>query len=556
MSDLSEEEPLLEPGTVIASKYEIVRRLGAGGMGSVYEARHKRMGKKVALKLIHRKFAKNADAVVRFLREAEAASKIRHPNVIDVIDIDELHDPPFMVLEFLEGQSLASILEREGKLPLKQTAALLAPVLGAVAAAHEQGIVHRDIKPENIFVARTGDGGTRPVVLDFGVAKIEGGMFQGLTQTSAMVGTVVYMSPEQARDSKRVDGRSDQYTLGVLLYECLAGRRPVDGESLYAVLTAIVEGKYPPLREVAPGLDDSILQIVERAMQRDPEKRFPTVRAMNDALLPLAVGATYTFQRDSWVVEYAFGSTMTAEGSENSGVAAAVKSVTGKRPGEISAETMAQQVSASGANLSGPTMTGSMPVVKDEPIALASTKRTAPSSTLGQSAIELPVAVNPSTVGRTETIGIVAERKPSPIFFAAAALSLVVVAAISVKFLFGGPSTPAATNSGPTVVTTTQTTASPTHVELPAVAATVLDAGSMVAPPTVAVVTGPVEQPRVESPRVRNNPRPRNNERPTTNTTNTNTTTPTVASPPPQQTPPAQNTHPTTGQQVGGGFVL
>ena len=192
--DASNDTPLAA-GTLLAGKYEIRRRLGSGGMGAVYEARHARMNKRVAVKVIHPQFAKNAEAVGRFLREAEAAARIRHPNVIDVVDIDERHEPPFMVLEYLEGRSLATVLERDQKLSVGATAALMLPVLNAVAAAHEAGIVHRDLKPENIFIARAGDGSIRPVVLDFGVAKIEASAIQGLTQTNAMVGTVVYMSP-------------------------------------------------------------------------------------------------------------------------------------------------------------------------------------------------------------------------------------------------------------------------------------------------------------------------------------------------------------------------
>ncbi|MBL8682130.1 MAG: serine/threonine protein kinase [Myxococcales bacterium] len=349
---------VLAPKTLLAGKYEIQRRLGSGGMGAVYEARHVRMNKRVAVKVIHPQYAKSGEAVGRFLREAEAAARIRHPNVIDVVDIDERNDPPFMVLEYLEGRSLATILEKDSKLSAGACAALLLPVLSAVAAAHDHGIVHRDLKPENIFVARAGDGSIRPVVLDFGVAKIEGSAVQGLTQTNTMVGTVVYMSPEQARDSKRVDAKSDQYTLGVILYECVAGVRPCDGESLYTVLNAIVEGRYRALRDVAVGVPPAFEAIVAKAMAKDPEQRFASVRAMAEALAPLAQGQSFSFSRDSWATEFAFGSTMSADGSSDSAVAKAVEAVVGARPGAISAQEHADRVS-SASPLSGPTLHGS-----------------------------------------------------------------------------------------------------------------------------------------------------------------------------------------------------
>jgi serine/threonine-protein kinase len=559
MSDHSDDEPILAAGTVIAAKYEILRRLGAGGMGAVYEARHKRMGKKVALKVIHRKYAKNADAVVRFLREAEAASKIRHPNVIDVIDIDELHDPPFMVLEYLEGLSLASILEREGKLGAQQTAALLSPILSAVAAAHEAGIVHRDIKPENVFVARTGDGSTRPVILDFGVAKIDGGMFQGLTQTNAMVGTVVYMSPEQARDSKRVDARSDQYTLGVLLYECLAGQRPVDGESLYSVLSAIVEGKFQPLRELAPGTDPAFLQIVERAMQRNPDDRFASVRAMNEALAPFVHPGGFVFQRDSWVVEYAFGSTMTAEGSEKSAVADAVQSVTGKRPGELSADAHAAQVAASSTGpLSGPTIGAPDPKALRAQADTAPNKRVAPSSTLGQSAVELPVALSPNTLQNTTPNALKAQRGPSTMTLAFAGLGLIAVAALSVKFLFGSPPASATTTSASVVNTTQTAVTTPLSAPSP-LPSTILDAAAITVATPATATPAPPSEPAITATstttRARGHGRGAHSTSNTTQPASTPTTTAPVAAPVAPTTPAATPPH-SNPQQVGGGFVL
>ncbi len=441
--DVPHDQPL-PAGTLLAGKYEIRRRLGSGGMGAVYEARHVRMNKRVAVKVIHPQFAKNGEAVGRFLREAEAASRIRHPNVIDVVDIDERHDPPFMVLEYLEGQSLATILERDQKLSVGATAALVQPVLSAVAAAHDAGIVHRDLKPENIFIARAGDGSIRPVVLDFGVAKIEDSAIQGLTQTNAMVGTVVYMSPEQARDSKRVDPKSDQYTLGAILYECVTGVRPCDGDSLYLVLNAIVEAKYRPLRERAPGISAAFEAIVVRAMSVDPAQRFASVRAMAEALAPIAEGQRFAFSRDSWATEFAFGSTMSADGSSDSAVARAVEAIVGARPGAISADDHAQRVSTPAA-LTGPTLAEPVasPVATAQPESAA--PRTAAPSTLGGSSIEVA-----SPLHRDETIGV-DPRRANGRRGVVLALVAVVLASIGAVALANrsAPSTGVANNPSP-----------------------------------------------------------------------------------------------------------
>jgi serine/threonine protein kinase len=559
-------ESALAAGTILAGKYEIRRRLGSGGMGAVYEARHVRMNKRVAVKVIHPQFAQNGEAVGRFLREAEAAARIRHPNVIDVVDVDERHDPPFMVLEFLEGQSLATILERERALSVGRCAALMLPVLGAVSAAHENGIVHRDLKPENIFVASAGDETIRPVVLDFGVAKIDASAIQGLTQTNTMVGTVVYMSPEQARDSKRVDPRSDQYTLGVILYECLSGVRPCDGDSLYLVLNAIVEGRYRPLRELVPGLPPALDAIVSRAMAKDPAERFDSVRAMANELAPFAKGQSFSFASASVAPEFAFGSTMSADDVKDSAVAAAVHAVVGARPGELSADDHAARVSGA---LAGPTVTApSEPRATQSPEkSLSEVKlqpaRTPAASTLGGSSIELP-----SPVERSETVGIDPRGRGarSSLWLAVAVGALAVAGGLAAMFRGATPGHAANAQPvlSPSVATPPIARALPVEPARPSLEppARVPDPALVdaEAPPVNAVV--PAQNATNPRANTRTTPRGQTPSAPTRPGANT---TPVLTSPP--ETRPEPTTRPTTPdrpatpptegpRQVGGGFVL
>jgi len=266
-------------------RYRVVRQIGRGGMGAVYEAVHSDLEKRVALKVLLPSTASQAELVARFEREARAAARVRHPNVVDVSDVGVEAGVAWLVMEHLEGEDLSRLLRREGALPLARVAELMLPVLGAVEAAHSLGVVHRDLKPENIFLARMGDGTIVPKVLDFGISKmapVGGG--PALTSTGIMMGTPCYMSPEQAQSSRGVDGRSDQFSLGVILYECATGRRPFEGETFFSILTAIVEGRYVRPRELCPGLPERFEAMVVRALERSPDARFPSVAALAEEL--------------------------------------------------------------------------------------------------------------------------------------------------------------------------------------------------------------------------------------------------------------------------------
>jgi serine/threonine protein kinase len=276
----------LPPGTQLG-RYEIRRLIGRGGMGSVYEALHRDLKKRVAIKTLLPTLAANPDAKARFLREGEAASRIRHPHVVDVTDVGAEGTVIFLVMEFLEGEDLGKVIARRGPLSISETADIMLPVAAAIATAHDQGVIHRDLKPENIFLARGGGmGGLSPKVLDFGISKVSGDIrTMALTGTGATFGTTFYLPPEQLRGAKQADARSDQYALGTILYECVTGQRAFEGENLYAVLKDIAESRYRPAATLRPEIPPALDAIINRAMYLEPGARFPSVRALGNALL-------------------------------------------------------------------------------------------------------------------------------------------------------------------------------------------------------------------------------------------------------------------------------
>ncbi len=279
----------LPSGTRFGS-YEIVRAIGAGGMGAVYEAVHTGLKKRVALKTLHAAVSGNEEVMARFLREGEAASRIRHPNVVDVTDLGVQDGTPFLVMEYLEGESLSRLIIREAPLPVGRTLALLLPVISAVSTAHDEGVIHRDLKPENIFLAKTRLGQIEPKLLDFGISKVAS--TADLTKTASFLGTPQYISPEQAQGSKHVDGRADQYALGVILMKCTTGVLPATSDNLLALLHKVALGQLTRPREVMPELSEAFEAILLRAMALEPEGRFPHVAALGEALLPFADGPT------------------------------------------------------------------------------------------------------------------------------------------------------------------------------------------------------------------------------------------------------------------------
>jgi serine/threonine-protein kinase len=271
-------------------RYEIVRRIGSGGMATVYEAIHVDLAKRVALKTLHRWLALRLDVVQRFVQEARTASRLQHPHVLGISDIGVEHDVPFMAMDLLEGEELAHVLHREGPLPATRLADLLLPVISAVAAAHEQGILHRDLKPENIFLARRRLRGEHPVLLDFGISKVQGGGMNGLTAADELLGTPPYMSPEQVIDGMaELDARSDQYALGVILYECSTGELPYrNDDDIPDLLRMIARGGAKPPSSQSSSLPRAFDALVLRALSVSRDARFPSVIELGRALLPFA----------------------------------------------------------------------------------------------------------------------------------------------------------------------------------------------------------------------------------------------------------------------------
>ena len=276
-----DEDPLL--GTVLGESYELVRVIGEGGMGRVYEARHQRLsGKKFAIKLLHADLARQSEVVGRFLREAEATSVLSHPNIVGVVDVNRAPDGlPYIVAELLEGTSLADYFERVQKLPVPEAVNIARQLCAALGAAHERDIVHRDIKPENVFLVE--QGGRRVVkVLDFGISRIGEGA-ASLTKTGIVMGTPAYMPPEQARGA-RVDHRADIYAVGAILYEAVTGKPPFEGTDMMATLSQVLAQE--PVRPCTlnAALPPELEMTIQRAMAKNPDERHATTLELDAEL--------------------------------------------------------------------------------------------------------------------------------------------------------------------------------------------------------------------------------------------------------------------------------
>jgi eukaryotic-like serine/threonine-protein kinase len=274
-------------GFALEGRYRIVREIGRGGMGVVFEAEHVELGKRVAIKVVLEKFAEDADAIARFRREALAASRIGSPHIIDVSHIGTAPDGrPFVVMELLDGMPLAKVLE-VGPMDPARALAVMRQVLRAVGAAPAKGIIHRDLKPDNIFLVRGVDGGDFVKLLDFGISKFvdtgEHVAVTRLTSTGMVMGTPLYMAPEQATGGS-VDHRVDIYACGVILFEMLSGRPPFN-ETNYNILVAkLITADPPSLASLRAGLPGKLISAVHRALEKEPEARFPSSEAFAAAL--------------------------------------------------------------------------------------------------------------------------------------------------------------------------------------------------------------------------------------------------------------------------------
>ena len=280
-------------GETLEGRYRVLRLLGRGGMGAVYEARHLRLDKRVAVKVLYPSLASDERERKRFLREARAATKIRNPHVVEILDFGD-HPTTFFVMAFLEGRDLSWLIRNEIKLAWPRAREIMLQILDALAAAHRQGIIHRDMKPANVFVEQRPDGTDNVTVLDFGIAKVSQSSpdTHGITRTNELVGTVTYMSPEQAL-ARPVDGRSDIYSCGIVLYKMLTGRAPFFGSSEYQVLDAHVRQPPPPVRGLAPNTPEEVERIILKALEKNPNDRFSSMDEFAAALRSVDSAGTF-----------------------------------------------------------------------------------------------------------------------------------------------------------------------------------------------------------------------------------------------------------------------
>ena len=280
-------------GQVLLGKLQVVRRIGGGGMGEVYEVEHLLTRHRRALKIVRAELAKERRFIERFLREASIAGRLGTPYVAETFDAGWLEDESaYVLMELLAGRSLHTLLDEEGLLSARRTAALMIQVAEGAQIAHDAQIIHRDLKPENVFVVRTEDGSERVKILDFGVSKfldISEERATKLTREGSAIGTPYYMSPEQAA-GREVDARSDVWAMGVMTYEMLTGRLPFEGETVGEVMLRIGSGQYVPLEHRRPDVEPALGVVIDRALAPDRNKRLPSADAFRRELLPFAGG--------------------------------------------------------------------------------------------------------------------------------------------------------------------------------------------------------------------------------------------------------------------------
>jgi serine/threonine-protein kinase len=280
----------VQPGDVLSRKYRLLRRIAEGGMGEVWVARNERTQRDFALKVLLGTLSQNVEAMRRFAQEARATGRLRHPGIVEVFDAGKTLDGrPYLVLELLDGECLADRLVRVGRLSELETCVLLSQAAAAVAHAHEAGVIHRDLSAANVFLAKAPDPhGEVPKILDFGVSKLDDGSLSG-TLIGALLGSPSYMSPEQAEGAENVDERTDVWSLGVLLYQCLTGRVPFNGRNQNATMIAVLTKTHRPLLEVAPKTDPELAALVEACLVKPREGRLASALELASRLRGIAL---------------------------------------------------------------------------------------------------------------------------------------------------------------------------------------------------------------------------------------------------------------------------
>lgn len=457
---------LPRPGELLGGKFRIERLLGRGGMGAVFAATHELLAQRVAIKMLLSHVATNREAVARFLNEARAASRIDGEHVARVMDVATLDDGrAYMVIEYLDGVDLARLLEARGPLPVPEAVDYVLQGLVALAQAHALGIVHRDLKPSNLFLARRADGTSIVKVLDFGIAKATQPLtpeeHAEMTRTNSVLGSPQYMAPEQLRNAKKVDARTDVWSVGVMLYELLTGAAPFSGSSFGELFAAILEQTPAPMRDSRPEIDPDLEAVVARCLKRDPAVRFENVAELGRALAPHAPPrSAFCVERIiSWLPPppaspHGSGSRPRAEGSARSGSSADVAPPRVRvRQGAVtgdSNDTTAFQVRGRAAQIRGGAATGNS---NDATVlGLAAAEATAPPTANTHSSTTAPrrtgivatgvLAVGVAAVGAA--VVLLRARAPAP-----ASGSAVLVPSAGLAFTAAALPMPAALSSAP-----------------------------------------------------------------------------------------------------------
>ncbi len=281
----------IHPGTVLAGKYRVERILGTGGMGTVVAAHHLQLDERVALKFLLPQALGSMEAVARFMREARAAVKIKSEHVARVTDVGQLENgAPYMVMEYLDGRDLAAWLTQCGPMPIEQAVDFVLQASEALAEAHALGIVHRDLKPANLFCVQRSDGLLSIKVLDFGISKITNpaDRAHAMTKTNSLAGSPLYMSPEHMKSSRTVDARTDIWSLGVILFELIAGRPPFEAEAVTELVMKVAADPPTPLRRYRPDAPVRLEAVVARCLEKDRNNRYQTVAELAVALAEFA----------------------------------------------------------------------------------------------------------------------------------------------------------------------------------------------------------------------------------------------------------------------------
>lgn len=281
---MSRPEEGIQNGTVLLGKYRVDERIGRGGMGLVYRAHHLALDEQVAIKILRADVQLDEEAVQRFQREAQAAVRLKSEHVARISDVGTFDDgSPYMVMEFLAGADLGTIVDTNGPMHVGDAVDLILQACDALAEAHSLNIIHRDVKPSNLFVTTRPDGAPMVKILDFGISKSAHGTDLSLTQTASVLGTPAYMSPEQMRSARRVDGRTDIWSLGTVLYELVEGRRPFLAETFSEMCVMAAADPHEPMQS-APQLE----QVIARCLAKTPEGRYPTMAELARDLAPFA----------------------------------------------------------------------------------------------------------------------------------------------------------------------------------------------------------------------------------------------------------------------------